>query len=176
MIIKDKEDIPKKELIPKRHKELYSPSQTGYIGETYVLYKLAQYKMPAIVCPASFDYDILTANGLRLEIKTGRLRKIKDKRVNKEKYRFTWEFANHGSKTAGAYYKNNRTYVMYAQIKRNRDCDFFIFVCMDKKYKIIRTYVVPKDIIGKRKLITIPFNGGGTLNEYYDKWELIVGI
>lgn len=175
MIIKDKEDIPKKELIPKGAKALYTDSQLGYIGGCYVIYKLAQYKLPSIICPSSFDYDILTANSLRIEVKTSKLRKSKKEYNGKTNERYIWTFSNHNNKSRGAYYKNNRTYVMYMQTERDRDCDFFVFVCMDKIYKIIKTFVVPKEEIGKRMLITIPHSGEGRLNKYYDMWELIVG-
>jgi hypothetical protein len=176
--------ISKKEYDKQRYLEKkgkYNKVEVGYIGETYVLHQLAKYKTSAIFSPITFDFDILTEDNIRIEVKTARLMTGKKKYFSKKKdilelkESSRWQFANQSRKYDGVIYKHKSSWVRYKFSKRDRNCDFFVFVCMDENYNIVRTYIIPKEIIGNREIIVIPYKNDNYLTEYYDKWELIVG-
>ena len=96
--------------------------ETGFIGECYAMYKLAL--MGIVSANVGFmDYDILAANEARVEVKTAKLRTVRDKRVNTT--RDVWNFTN---TSRSFHYESNRVYFRGA-VKRDRKCDFFVLVC-----------------------------------------------
>lgn len=153
----------------------YNKVQTGYIGETFVLYQLARYKTPAILCPTSFDYDILTDKGLRIEVKTSIITSGNKKVKGKEYENRKWAFTNQQQIYQKGEQKDNMRFSRNKLSRRDRQCDFFIFVCLDKKCNPLKSYVVPKSIVKDRSGITIPEMNDCEFTEYYEKWELIVG-
>jgi len=144
----------------------------GYLGEMHVLYKLATLNIKAISLPNMFEYNLLTENDIRIEIKTSSIVLDRDKR--KENYcREIWQFQNNSRITT--YSGNNSS--TYEIKKRDRNCDFFAFVCLNEENGVETVYVVPKEIIGKMQIITIPKipkTKRVKLREYKEKWNLIV--
>ena len=94
---------------------------------------------------------------------------------NVKKFKSTqecWQFANH--KTRGVSEKGIRKTVI---TRIDRKCDFFIFICLDKKFNVAKTFVVPKEVIGRRRTITIPKEFKRkvkfSLKDYENQWKLI---
>jgi len=147
----------------------YNKVETGEYGENYVLYKLSELRIPAVKLPPTFDFDIYTNNNLRIEVKTGRLldgrRQIKGKwYLNKR-----WTFANHNIS-----WKCDNGSMKSTISNRDRHCDFFICLCLDDNDKIVREYIIPKDVVGKKRLICIGQNNKKSYTEQYkDRWDLI---
>ena len=137
----------------------------GYIGEMHVLYKLSMMNISAMKLHNSFDFDIYTNNNRRIEVKTSVLRyKKHNSKTNRKDYKSltqTWEFHNYTR-------DKNRNY-----INRNRKCDFFIFVCLNEEQKPIKTYIVPKDVIGEKMRISIPQSNKTMYSNFLEKWESI---
>ena len=121
----------------------------GDLGEHYVMFKLAQRGIRSQKMDACMGFDILTWDGIRIEVKTSPLKKTYQK-----KHKATqecWQFANHRIKVKS---ENGARKITF--IKTDRNCDFFIFICLDKKFNIAKTFIVPKEVIGTRRAITIP--------------------
>jgi|SRR3989344_26159 len=148
--------------------------QIANIGECYTLYKLAQLGIKAIKVSELFEFDLLAHNNIRIEVKTAIMRKT-IKRVQRKKGLMTyswniWEFCNTAqqAKSLG----NGR--VEYKNIKRNRMCDFFVFVCLDKDYNLIKSYIIPKEMVRDRRIIVMGEKEEGNLyNTYKERWDLI---
>ena len=143
----------------------------GNMGEYYVMFKLAQKGLRFIKPdPMMADYDIYVENGARIEVKTSPLKKRyhKKRKATQE----CWQFANHKAKVE---WKNGVKKIAFT--KTNRNCDFFIFICLDKKFNVAKTFIVPKKVIGTRRAITIPKEFKRkvkfSLKDYEDKWNLI---
>jgi len=148
-------------------------NQIGWIGQTYVMFKLAEEGLFSLDLPPEMDFDLITSLNEKIEIKTSTIHiekrnyilKNKNKNVKKTNpcTREYWAFGNNGTFNK----------------KRDRKCDFFIFVCLDRKYKVKKTFIVPKKIIGERRIISIPKEfkqksyNAFSLKEYENKWDLI---
>lgn len=147
----------------------------GYIGEAYVLYKLALMGIKAIKLSVDHDYDFLTERDIRIEVKTAR--PTKSKKFQKGKwYEWTvWSFQNNKMKVK--YIKDGM--VKFTPIRRNRKCDFFILVCLNKDSTPLKEYIVPKEVMGTTKSICIRDEESrkcpnkSKWDKYRDKWDLI---
>ena len=60
----------------------------------------------------------------------------------------------------------------YKYIKRNRDCDFFIFVCLLDN-EVERAYIVPSKVVKDKQIINIGEADKGYTAPYLNKWDLI---
>lgn len=150
-------------------------SQIGYIGECYTIYKLALLGVQSTKLPPCHDYDILTFNDTRIEVKSAKLTTRKKKFHHKRGYSYTysdaWQFANH---RIVATHKNG--YIKHHYFKRKRQCDYFVFVCFNKTgHKILTSYIVPIASIPNSKSIVIGHNRGNKYDTFEGRWNLITG-
>ena len=147
--------------------------QLGRIGENYVAYRLSMLEISVVRMDGFFDFDFMTSNGKTLEIKTSlphmRFKMYKGKR-NEWK---SWGFGNSKTETKELGFNT------YKRInhERDRNCNFFILVCLNDDFSVLKSFIIPKDIIGKRKQIAI--GEGNTARHQYrnyeEKWDLITG-
>lgn len=137
----------------------------GFMGECYVLYKFSTLGIKGENLKDLFDYDILLDNGCKIEVKTSKINTASKKVLNKNYEWDRWQFHNH--------ILDNKTQKTY---KRDRACDFFILICLDKNEKICNCFIVPKAEITKSQSITIPVNSNRTqrYDKYKENWDLIV--
>ena len=151
-------------------KVIFTSDRIGYIGECYVAYKLSQMGLKAQPLFNFHEFDFLVENGWRIEVKSARAIQTKDKRKGEDYRRPVFNFNNH---TAQWTFKDGMQKNTF--IKRDRQCDFFVLVCLGKNFEVLKTYIVPKKIIGNRMVITIPANPRysrkGSIFEYEEKWE-----
>lgn len=140
----------------------YSKVEIGELGECYVRLELAKRKINCMKVNFRFDYDFLLQDGKKLEVKTATLRQKGKKYTWK-----VWQFGN----TSHAPRKINGK-LKWVNEKRDRFCDFFIFLCLDDKFKPKRYYIIPKKEIGKRTVIDIGITGG-KWQKWKDRWDLI---
>lgn len=137
----------------------------GPLGEHYVMFKLLQKGLQCIKPdPMMADYDIYVENRARIEVKTSQLKKQYHKKFKTTQE--CWHFSNH--KTRG---------VKKVVTTIDRNCDFFIFVCLDEKFNVAKTFIVPKEIIKTRRSISVPREFKRkvqfSLKDYENKWKLI---
>ena len=153
---------------------MHKKTKTGIIGEYYVMYRLAKLAMRSQKMPTFFDYDILVQNGCRVEVKTAT--PTVSRRTHKDKVYTTtaWRFLNYTREVK----ENTATTQVFSQEERDRDCDFFVFVGLDKKQEPQTCFIVPKHVVGVKKLISIPTNymfgyRNTVWKAYADEWGLI---
>jgi hypothetical protein len=147
-------------------------NQIGHMGEMYVLYKLFLFGIRAIQLHDMFDYDLLTQEDIKIEVKTSSIVLDKDKRKVNYK-REIYHFLN---------YKRTLNYIKgkkfeYIDDFRIRKCDFYILLCLDESQEVESVYIVPNDVIHNRKLITIPRfpkNDKFMLTQFKNNWNLII--
>lgn len=150
----------------------YNSTEIGDIGEYYVQYQLARMKIPSVKTMPIFEYDILTLNNKRIEVKTATPLMVKSGKISKTGKRYyygSWRFFNKITKSKNI--GNERRIVK--SVGRDRACDFFVFVCLNEQYLVDKCYVVPKKIIGTKTHIQIGRKGQGWLEPYNGKWGLI---
>lgn len=146
----------------------------GYFGEIYTMYKLAEMDIKCSNLPTFHDYDLMTANGVRIEVKTSSLatREYKVKLANGGYTTTThqlYTFANHKSKTKFGEKGRERKYS-----RRVRSCDFYALVCLDEPgTTVINTYIVPNKEMPKGQLIAIRVTNRSKYAVYKDDWEAI---
>lgn len=148
--------------------DTYNRLEIGRIGVNWVFYQLARIKQCGVKVDELFDYDIISSTNKRLEVKTS-THKTRTKKRGGGSYSWkSWSFLN----SDDGYYFDKHGFKRHKPVARDRECDFFIFVCLDDKYGVKASYVVPKDIIGTRKSIVIgDSREKGWLNEYKNNWE-----
>lgn len=136
----------------------------GLIGERFVQSRLAKFGIDSIKLNSSFDFDIYTTNNLRIEVKTSVLG---FKNNSRGKYNYSlvpfYQFHN---------YKKNKE----KMVKRERSCDFFVFVCLNNDFKPHRTYIIPKVKVKDRRNICIypDSKRKNKWDNYLEKWELLL--
>jgi hypothetical protein len=148
---------------------------TGYIGEFWLQWQLMKrglltVKMPNEMCCA----DLIAENGLRIEVKSAK--PSKGRRTHKGKlYEWDkWAFSNY---SRIQYYEKGAR-VRQKIIDRHLVCDYFVFICMDKDMNIERVYMIPQEVVGKRRGVIIPkvakFKKGGIeFKEWRNRWDLL---
>lgn len=143
----------------------------GEIGERYVMYHLSRLGITSIKLPPEFDFDIYTSTDIRIEVKTSVVRSILDKSIKNGK-EYTYEVERFGFHN----YSKSIVDKRIIQDRRDRDCDFFVLVCMDEDFKIIKSYVIPKKEIGTRRHITIfnDFDRPRIWDKFLEKWDQII--
>ena len=129
--------------------------QLGHYGECYVLLKLAERGIYATKVPYDFEYDLLTSNHLRLEVKIARARK------STRGSSLLWRFTNKGVRQG-------------RQVHRDRECDFFILTGIQENN--LSTFIVPKETIGTLYNICIPCAGKSKWHKWKNKWDLITAF
>lgn len=143
----------------------------GYMGECYILYKLATLGIKGENLKNLFDYDILLDNNCKIEVKTSQIGKAQ-KKVKDKIYEWKrWQFHNHKLDN-----KTKKTY------KRKRICDYFILIGLDENNNIGTCFIVPEKELTECQSITIPIHNNNKnkfniINRYYkykEKWELLI--
>ena len=147
----------------------------GYIGEAYVMYELAK---RGIRCQKMreqiSDFDLLTEFGDRIEVKCARPHwSWNGPKTSKTLF---WGFSNYDS--THEYEKDSRYKVILK--KRDRQCDFFIFVGCDWDGTVVKVFIVPKKDVGTRIVINEPVKRKHKrkdislcLEDWKDKWDLL---
>ncbi len=148
----------------------------GFLGECWVQFKLAQRSLKSVNLSdgLGFDYDLLVENGLKIEVKTSVIRNAGKKKITKSRGPVTydmylWQFCNTKQTTKHIGHKTLRC----TWRKRDRDCDFFALVCLDKNLNVVKNYIVPKNVVGNRSLIAIHRHHKGMFAKYLEKWDLL---
>ncbi len=114
----------------------------GNIGEKYVMYLFSKMFLECFKLPATFNYDLITENGIRIEVKTSMIHKEKPGKHSRLEYsRDYWSFNNQESKKT--FYK---------------DFDYYIFICLNEKLNVEKLFCVPRIVINNRIIISIPKN------------------
>ncbi len=154
-------------------------TKVGWIGETYVMHQLAKLGIISNKPGIPTDYDLLADNGARIEVKTSMLIKAWKGKPRKDLsvYRYfwnRWQFANHKT-----HIQLENGYRKQLLSKRDRKCDFFALVCLDDNYNVIKTYIVPKEDIGTKRIIAIgekergQGKNEGIYIKFKDRWDLV---
>jgi hypothetical protein len=146
----------------------------GYFGEIYTMYKLAEMDIKCSNLPTFHDYDLMTANGVRIEVKTSSLatRECKIK-LAKGGHTITthqlYTFANHKSNTRFGLGQRKREYS-----RRVRSCDFYALICLDEPGKtVMHSYIVPNKEMPGGKLIAIRLTSRSKYKVYENDWAAI---
>lgn len=144
--------------------EMYTVNKTfevGYLGECYVQLELAKRSVFIQKLFNNFDYDFLVSNGLKIEVKTSTPIMHKDKRKGR-KNRAVWSFNNH--KNSGK-----------KMVRRDRKCDFYVFVCLSNTLRPLRFYIIPNKIITSKYSFHIMQDEeiNSIFSKYKNKWNLI---
>jgi len=146
-------------------------NQIGEMGENYIMYKLSQLGISACRVPTTFDYDFITHNNLKIEVKTANITYGKKTRRNSKgihKYKWEhWTFANIYTKL-----KHSQGNIKAIRSKRDRICDFFIFNCIQKNNQII-SYIIPKKLIKDNPLIVISDSNKCKWNKFKEGWDIL---
>lgn len=134
---------------------------TGLIGESYTIMRLAQRNIKAINLPSQFDYDLILSNGLKIEVKTA-IPTVGEKKYKQHIYKWLrWFF--HNQKIKGK--------------PRNRECDFYVFICLDNKKEVLCSFIIPSKIIGLKQGMSISLKHlkerKGPYIDYLNNWDLI---
>lgn len=149
----------------------FNPSIIGTIGENYVMYKLATLGMRSQKLLDFIDFDLILENGLKVEVKTAILREDRDKRRNS--VRDVWSFTN----MKFGYVSIKGIYMKRKAQRRLRDCDYFAFVCLNKERDVLKSFIVPIEIIKDRQVISIPFKNirktKNSLKEFEEGWDYL---
>ena len=156
----------------------------GALGEYEVMLELAKRKVLSLKMDKIMDFDLLTEFGERIEVKSSKIIKSisgnHGKKGDKNYYTDIFSFVNQTK--IWVHDGVNKSYKRGTFKQRDRICDFFIFVCMDKDNNPIKYYVVPKQIIGTRRVISIPKErktfgeGKFDLEGFKNRWDLIKGV
>jgi hypothetical protein len=141
-----------------------SPTEKGYVGETFVMAKLSSdLNIISVKVPQEFfSYDLITSNNKRLEIKTAILRKSERKHPKKTYYSDGWEFGRNPKQL------------------REDSSDFVVCICFssnDFSHKP-RCFIIPSKEVQGRSVFKISANPQKRRKpkfwEYEDEWNLIL--
>ena len=140
-----------------------STSQKGYVGETYVMFKLMRdFNIASVKVPQQFfSFDLITSNNKRLEIKTAIARDFERKHPKKTYYYKAWEFRRSPKQ----------------QLEDSSDYMVCIgFQSQDMSHEP-ECFIIPSEQLRGRKVVKITINpkrGLKKLLAYKDRWDLIV--
>ena len=122
----------------------------GRIGVARVMLKLAELRLDSTTTPSHWRFDLVTENGLKLEVK----------------------FANVRKAVSGTGYKYD-TYTFVLSKKELKILDFLILVFNTDKGCLF--YIIPQKDITSTTLSFNPFsNQDSKYRKYADRWDLIV--
>lgn len=145
------------------------------VGEQYVILKLLQHKIRCDKLSIVHDYDLLTEDGVRIEVKTSSPAiRIEELPGGTTMRRTSWNFVNF---IRGGTSDDKKEALRHG-IGRDRNCDFYAFVCMDEQGEPERTYIVPNAEIGTLGHIAIEdlrrsSGNGSKYGKYKDAWWLL---
>lgn len=155
-------------------------TQLGFLGDCIVMLELGKLGIYAQKMDSNFDFDIMTDAGERIEVKAGtpsmhKAGNSKSHKTHKDYFHKSYQFTNRFM------IKNYNKEIGYTEKvgKRDRECDFFIFVCLEVDYKVNRFYIVPKEVIGTKSMIHMPYirkippRGKLDLRPYVNNWGLL---
>ena len=163
MMIENKKDIKR-----------VRTSIVGYTNECFVMYELAKRGIRCQRMDISVvDFDFITDCGERIEVKSSA--PIWSWNGQKTQKTLTWNFNNQGRE----HVYGKGVYTSF-KIPRDRNCDFFIFVGMDWDLSIKKVFIVPKEEVGTRSVISEPVERKRKtmltklcLSDWENKWDLI---
>lgn len=146
----------------------------GYLGECYVILELAKKGIFAQKVYDLFDFDLLVNQGIKVEVKTSSMNQIKNSIRKNGDYKLAniWQFRNYENQN----YENGKV-KRPTKKGRNRQCDYYIFVCLDKLSNPLKYFIVPSNIINTKECITIrcepkkPYE----LSIFENRWDLLIG-
>lgn len=125
-------------------------NKIGVVGVYLTMAKLIQLNITAIPMPLFWHFDLLTQNGIKIEVKFANLSKGKSGRGN-TCYRFHFNI-------------HHRELFF---------CDFVILVLNTKNGYLF--YIIPKEKITCKSIAFNPFSKQSSKYEFYrDRWDLIV--
>lgn len=151
---------------------MYTKKDVGIIGEFYVQYRLAKEGISSYLVPMRQDYDILTQNDQRIEVKTA-TPSIQKKIYKEQTYSWElWQFRNARMKLKSI---KNKT-LAYETEKRDRNCDYYIFVCLGPDYTPVKCFIVPNEVIKDKMCIVIQKDYNSFLKDYEERWDLLKTI
>ncbi len=155
-------------------------TQLGFLGECTVMSELAKIGIFSQKLDSNFDFDILTDAGERVEVKSSTPIWSKSgnsgtHKTKKDYFHRSYQFTN-----AFTLKKYNRIEGYRAiSSRRDRQCDFFILICFELDYKVNRFYVIPKEVIGMKSVINVPYirkrppRSKIDLRPYVNNWGLL---
>lgn len=135
----------------------------GTLGELYAEIELLKRGLYAQKMSNMFDFDLLTTNNKRVEVKTAKpthSTKIHKNRTYKWEI---WQFRN--------YDKGNIPW--HEQKGRNRECDFYMLMCLNDEKELDMVLIVPQNAIGARLMITVSKKKTSKLLIYKNAWHLL---
>ena len=144
----------------------------GYLGECYVILELAKKGIFAQKVYDLFDFDLLVNQGLKVEVKTSSINQVKSSVRKNGDYKLAnlWQFRNYENQS----YDSGRI-KRPTRKGRDRQCDYYVFVCLDKLDKPLKYFIVPSEIIKTKECITIrcepkkPYE----LSIFENRWDLL---
>ncbi len=135
----------------------------GTLGEAYAEIELLKRGIYVNRVSTVFDYDFISTTHKRIEVKTARPTVGKKIHKGKTYYSKIWQFRNYD-------YSNKPT---SQQKGRLRECDIYLFVCLDENATYDRTYIVPAEQISGRLMITVSNKPSTPLQPFLNRWELL---
>ncbi len=148
--------------------------EVGYLAECWVAYELSKRN---IRCQRAdkdvLECDFITEFGDLIEVKSSRPSwSLNGAKTNGG---FYWNFNNH--KKIHTFSEGNDR---CKRVARDRRCDFFIFLGMDKNKVIKKVFIVPKEEVGSRSVISEPVvrktkrkDSTLRLYEWENRWDLL---
>ena len=131
----------------------------GRLGELYVEEELIKRGIFSMKTTIYSGFDLLTETNKRIEVKTSKYSKFKSKKNGKEYFYGAWGFVTNNT---------NEFCKKYNPCSRNYE--YLVLVCLDKERKPVRFYIIPKEVIGKRKIVRIWESKSYRLGSKYDKY------
>ena len=132
----------------------------GLIGEYFLLYELARRGINGLKMPDYLNFDLLLKNGIRIEVKTSTIQLDVSKKYKEAKNPIS----------------SKREIYCFHIRKNQKECDVFVLIGLNKNLNVDRLFIIPKEIIGNRKCISIPINSKKTHHRYGDyenRWDII---
>lgn len=149
-----------------------SKTDLGYVGETYVMAKLMRdYNIASVKVPQQFfPYDLMTNNGKKLEVKTGRpMLKMRRHKLASGYKTYKW--------SAWEFRRNPK------QIQKGLS-DFVVCVCYESEdiTKEPRCFIIPSGKLINEKTqkprevwsILIAPKGKSKFREWENRWDIII--
>jgi len=135
----------------------------GTLGELMTQMELLKRGIFVQTMGTLFDYDLMTTNHKRIEVKTA-MPTHTYKTVRGKKYTFTrWQFRNY----------DNGNIPIQEQKGRKRECDFYVFIVLNPDQSYKAGYVVPEEAVSGTLMIYIGDNERNRFHQYKERWDLL---
>ena len=147
----------------------------GYLGECYVMLELAKRGVIAQRLPEGFKFDLMTQDGVRLEVKTANISIGKKRRGNKEYEWKKWTFriATHSGYERKEDPTEGRRYYRKKYKQGGYLCDFYVLVCLMEDGERPMFYIIPREQV-KTQNVTISPSGEDKWWRWKERWDRIV--